>query len=54
MKKVLKYLAFLFLAAILLHFSFKGVEWDDFTFEIMDMDGARVDKILITLKKKAE
>ena len=27
------------------------VEWDDFTFEIMDMDGARVDKILITLKK---
>ena len=31
MKKVLKYLAFLFLAAILLHFSFKGVEWDDFT-----------------------
>ena len=29
------------------------VEWDDFTFEIMDMDGARVDKILITLKKGA-
>ena len=27
------------------------VEWDDYTFEIMDMDGARVDKILITLKK---
>ena len=29
----------------------QNVEWDDFTFEIMDMDGARVDKILITLKK---
>ena len=30
MKKALKYLAFLFLAIILLHFSFKGVEWNDF------------------------
>lgn len=30
MRKVLKYLAFLALAVILLHFSFKGVEWDDF------------------------
>ena len=35
MKKVLKYLAFLFLAAILLHFSFKGVKWSDF------MDGLK-------------
>ena len=31
MKKVLKYLAFLFLGIILLHFSFKGVKWDDFS-----------------------
>ena len=30
MKKALKYLAFLSLAVILLHFSFKGVEWNDF------------------------
>lgn len=30
MKKVLKYLAFLLLAGILLHFSFKGVKWSDF------------------------
>lgn len=30
MRKVLKYLAFLILAGILLHFSFKGVEWSDF------------------------
>lgn len=31
MRKVLKYLAFLALAGVLLHFSFKGVEWSDFT-----------------------
>lgn len=30
MKKALKYLAFLLLAGILLHFSFKGVKWSDF------------------------
>ena len=30
MGKVLKYLAFLALAGLLLHFSFKGVEWSDF------------------------
>ncbi len=30
MKKVLKYLAFLLLAAILLYFSFRGVKWSDF------------------------
>ena len=31
MRKVLKYLAFLALAGVLLHFSFKGVKWSDFT-----------------------
>ena len=30
MKKALKYLAFLLLAGLLLHFSFKGVKWSDF------------------------
>ncbi len=30
MKKVLKYLAFLLLAAVLLYFSFRGVKWSDF------------------------
>ena len=30
MKKALKYIAFLLLAGILLHFSFKGVKWSDF------------------------
>lgn len=30
MRKVLKYLAFLALAGVLLHFSFKGVKWSDF------------------------
>lgn len=32
MGKVLKYLAFLALAGVLLHFSFKGVEWSDFIY----------------------
>ncbi|MBI2315129.1 hypothetical protein HYU93_03705 [Candidatus Daviesbacteria bacterium] len=27
------------------------VEWTDFRFEVMDMDGNRIDKILITPKK---
>lgn len=29
------------------------IDWQDFTFEVMDMDGARIDKIMIT-KKGAE
>lgn len=36
MQKVLKYLAFLLLAAILLHFSFRGVKWGDFTDGLKD------------------
>jgi putative hemolysin len=29
------------------------IDWQDFTFEVVDMDGARIDKIMIT-KKSAE
>jgi putative hemolysin len=29
-------------------------EWRLFSFEIMDMDGARIDKILVTLKLAAD
>ncbi len=36
MGKVLKYLAFLVLAGILLHFSFKGVKWSDFVAGLSD------------------
>ena len=32
MRKALKYLAFLALAGVLLHFSFKGVKWSDFIY----------------------
>ena len=32
MRKALKYLAFLALAVVLLHFSFKGVKWSDFIY----------------------
>lgn len=27
-------------------------EWNDFKFEIVDMDGVRIDKVLVTLKKE--
>ncbi len=30
------------------------VEWRDFTFEIVDMDGARIDKVLVTLSSAEE
>lgn len=30
------------------------VTWDEFRFEIMDMDGARIDKILVIRQEKAE
>ncbi len=30
------------------------VTWDEFRFEIMDMDGARIDKILVVRQEKAE
>ena len=28
------------------------LEWNDFTFEIVDMDGARIDKILVSQKQQ--
>ncbi|MEG0253516.1 MAG: transporter associated domain-containing protein, partial [Muribaculaceae bacterium] len=28
------------------------VKWNEFTFEIVDMDGARIDKILVTITNK--
>ena len=28
------------------------LQWNDFLFEIVDMDGARIDKILVTLSDK--
>jgi hypothetical protein len=30
------------------------MEWNDFTLEIVDMDGARIDKVLVTLTHKNE
>ena len=30
------------------------VDWKDFTFEIVDMDGARIDKVLVTLASSEE
>ena len=30
------------------------IDWQDFTFEVVDMDGARIDKIMITQKPPAE
>ena len=30
------------------------VEWKDFHFEVADMDGARIDKVLVTLEEKEE
>lgn len=30
------------------------MEWNDFTLEIVDMDGARIDKVLVTLIKNEE
>ena len=27
----------------------EAMEWNDFTLEIVDMDGARIDKVLVTL-----
>ncbi len=38
------------------HIPFVGekLSWQNFEFEILDMDGVRIDKILVTLKKKKE
>ena len=30
------------------------VKWHDFTLEVVDMDGARIDKVLVTLEKPQE
>ena len=30
------------------------MEWNDFSFEIMDMDGVRIDKILVKILKKEQ
>ena len=30
------------------------LQWNDFLFEIVDMDGARIDKILVTLSDKTK
>ena len=32
----------------------ESMEWNDFTLEIVDMDGARIDKVLVTLTHKNE